>query len=247
MVDIVHSNRNQRNYSGWLAYFKENDGRRLQIDFSGERDMPEWERRLIFPSIRAFQKGEGSDGAYLLRAADSFARRCGVPAYSITMRLFVREENCHSAYLREFMKHYGVRPIRKSFLDACFRRLRRLGGIRCEVTVLVTAEMIALTYYDALAACTSSPALKRICAQMLHDELPHVMFQSYTLSHFSNGRLARLLRRAFMAAALLAVWCAFHRVYLAGGYSLRRYWAENMGYLEQSLFLSDRKNRLSGK
>lgn len=138
------------------------------------------------------------------------------------------------------MKHYNVRAAEKSFLDKCFRKLRKLGGLKCEITVLVTAEMLALTYYDALGRCVSSLALGSICGQMLHDELPHIMFQSYTLSHFRNNFADRLLRITLMEFTLLLVWAAFHKVYQAGSYSFIRYFRENMGYLQQSLLLSER-------
>ncbi len=73
-----------------------------------------------------------------------------------------------------------------------------MGGLKGEVTVLVTAEMIALTYYDALAKSTDSPVLKSICEQMLHDELPHIMFQSHTLQYFKNGPAFNFARMIVM-------------------------------------------------
>ena len=102
------------------------------------------------------------------------------------MRYFIKEENTHSAYLAQYMKWHRVPERKRSVLDSIFRRLRQVNGIRSEVTVLVTAEIIALSYYTALKNATKSSALKSICSQMLHDELPHVVFQSYTLAHFHN-------------------------------------------------------------
>ncbi|MDE7252861.1 MAG: hypothetical protein K2O32_07965 [Acetatifactor sp.] len=238
MVNITHSRMNRFNYKTWTRYFMANDKKRLQIDFSGEKELTEAEKKLIFPSIQAFQKGEGSDGAFLMRAVEDFAYKNHKEGYIEAMRQFVKEENWHSAYLKKYMDHYGVKSKDRTFLDECFRKLRKLGGIKCEITVLVTAEMIALTYYDALSRCTASPALKAICAQMLHDELPHIMFQSYTLSQIGNGWFDQVLRVFFMTATLLTVWIAFHEVYLHGGYNFSRYIRENMGYLRQSIFLT---------
>lgn len=239
MVILTDSKMNQFDYKDWSRYFTANHRRRLKIDFSEEQGLTEEERRLIFPSIRAFQKGEGSDGRHLLDAAKAFAKETGNPEYEEAMSWFVKEENWHSAYLRRYMNFYQVKPAEKSFLDHMFRRLRQVGGLKCEVTILVTAEMIALTYYDALGKCTDSPALKSICGQMLHDELPHISFQSYTLSHFKNSLVDRWMRIGLMEVTLLLVWGAFHRVYEAGGYSFRRYLKENLGYLRQSLYLSE--------
>lgn len=238
MVNITHSKMNRFDYKAWNKYFMANDRKRLQIDFSQETNLTEDEKKLIFPSIQAFQKGEGSDGAFLMYEVEDFAFKNHEEDYIEAMRQFVKEENWHSAYLKKYMDYYGVKSKDSSFLDACFRRLRKLGGLKCEITVLVTAEMIALTYYDALSRCTASPALKSICAQMLRDELPHIMFQSYTLSHMENSWFDRAGRVFFMAATLSAVWAAFHKVYLHGGYTLSRYIRENMGYLKQSIFLT---------
>lgn len=62
MIKLMASKMNQFDYQDWNAYFAANHQRRLHIDFSGEKGLTEEERKLIFPSIRAFQKGEGSEG-----------------------------------------------------------------------------------------------------------------------------------------------------------------------------------------
>lgn len=241
MVNLKNSNMNQFDYEDWICYFAENHNRRLTLDFSQEPGLTEAERRLIFPSVKAFQKGEGSEGKHLLEAARVFAEETGKPEYETAMAWFVKEENWHSAYLLRYMNYYQEKPIKKSCLDHMFRKLRQLGGLKCEVTILVTAEMIALTYYDALAECTDSPVLKAICGQMLHDELPHIMFQSYTLSHFKNKLWDKWLRVLIMEMTLILVWAAFHPVYQRGGYTVSRYLRENLGYLRQSMELAAKK------
>lgn len=240
MIDLINSKMNHFNYRDWISYFAGNDNKRLNIDFSQEKFLSVEKQSLIFPSIRAFQKGEGSDGICLMNAVENSTVNSEEPTYREAMLWFIKEENWHSAYLRKYMDHYHIEPQKYSFLDKIFRLLRQSGGLQCEITVLVTAEMIALTYYDALSRCTDSPVLKSICNQMLHDELPHIMFQSYTLSHFKNHFPYRLLRILFMEITLLFVWCAFHSVYQSGGYSFHRFLKENLGYLRQSLYLSQR-------
>lgn len=241
MIDLKHSKMNQFHYEDWSRYFEENHKRRLKLDFSQEQGLSKEERQLIFPSVRAFQRGEGSEGKHLLEAAKMFARATGNLEYETTMAWFVKEENWHSAYLLRYMNYYQEKPAKKSFLDHMFRKARQIGGLKCEVIILVTAEMIALTYYDALAECTDSPALKAICRQMLHDELPHIMFQSYTLSHFKNRIWDKWIRVLLMEITLALVWAAFHPVYQKGGYTAGRYLRENLGYLRQSIELADHR------
>lgn len=241
MIILTNSKMNDFHYKKWIACFKSNDRQRLDIDFSKELPLTDSDRELITPSIRAFQQGEGSDGRHLMKSVETYIQKHGTPEYREAMLLFIKEENWHSAYLKKFMDHHHIQPARSSILDKIFRKLRQAGGLKCEITVLVTAEMIALTYYDALSKSTDSPALKSICAQMLHDELPHIMFQSYTLSRLKKYPFDNLARMVIMVITLLFVWMQFHNVYRAGGYNFTRFLKENLGYLRQSILLTGRK------
>lgn len=223
----------------WVAYFENNHKHRLQIDFSEEPELTPEEKRQIFPSIQIFQKGEASEGTFLLHCAEHYARKHNAPEYFEAMKWFVREENWHSAYLKKYMDYHRI-PVRPhSFLDDIFRILRKTGGLSSEVIVLVTAEMIALSYYRALGECTASPALKSICRQMLKDELPHIVFQSYTLYKRKSGSLEKLLRILLMEITMTVVWLSTKNVFRAGGYSYRRLASDCLGYLRQSIEIAD--------
>lgn len=234
MIELRNDPSVKYSYDEWLEFFRENDKYRLQIDFSNETTLPADIKALILPSVSAFQIGEHSDGLHLIKVSEAFASKFDEPTYPEVMKLFIREENFHSSYLGEFMRYHGL-PLRKSnFLDKTFRRLRRRSDIRPEVVTLVTAEIVALSYYSALSDVTDSPALKRICTQMLHDELPHVIFQSYTLGHFKESKWLKLQRHLLMRAATLAVWTAYGKVFRAAGWTYSTFKQENLGYLGQS-------------
>ena len=196
--------------------------------------------KFIFTSVKVFQKGEGSNGKFLMLTVNNYIQRGGPAEYREAMRLFIDEENQHSDYLSAYLAHHGIKSSKKSVLDAFFRTMRHLGGLKCEIEVLVTAEMIALTYYNALSKCSDSKALRQICAQMLHDEIPHVIFQSYTLSRFKHGIITKFTRRLIMNITSFFVWCAFHKLYHAGGYNFSRFISENNGHLQQSMHLVDK-------
>ena len=85
----------------WIARFKANQVHRLQIDFSTEPELTPLERNLISPSIQSFQKGEASEGRFLLHHAKQYADRSHDPNYPETMKWFVLEENWHSSYLKK--------------------------------------------------------------------------------------------------------------------------------------------------
>ncbi len=63
---------------------------------------------------------------------------------------FIQEEQRHSAVLARFLLREGFPPLQHSYVDAIFRRLRKLAGLELMVTVLSTAECIAVPYYSAL-------------------------------------------------------------------------------------------------
>ena len=133
------------NYQQWLSHFIENDKARLQIDFSEEPILTPEQRKLIFKSIKAFQIGEHSDGVYLTELAEKFGKEYNEPFYAETMNLFIKEENFHSAYLAWYLKHHNEPKAKKNKLDKIFRNLRHDGRLFTEISVLVTAEIIALT------------------------------------------------------------------------------------------------------
>lgn len=240
MIYFAKSEKNRFSYADWKTYFQENDARRLNVPFEGDV-LTEPEKELVFPSIRQFERGESSEGKHLKKAADAFAREIRDRDYADCIRWFIKEENAHSGYLKTYMDHYHVREQENVILDWVFRRLRKLSGLQCEVIVLVTAEMIALAYYDALRNATGSQALKAICGQMLHDEVAHVTFQSYTLSHFRQRGYVKLLRILLMEVTSVATWISCRKVFAAGGWTFHRFLRENLCHLEQSMKLSERK------
>lgn len=240
MYDILNSKYKNFDYGQWTRYFRRNDRHRLDIDFSEEPELSQEERELIFPSIASFQKGERSEGEYLQKAARRFAGEQGEGDYPEAIQWFIREENRHSSYLARYMNWHREPKRKKNYLDDLFRRLRQIRGISSEVTVLVTAEIIALSYYTALGNGVESKALRSICRQMLRDELPHVVFQSYTLSHYKNSSCHTALRIVLMEITCLVVWFSYRKVFVAGGYSLSKLLAESLGYLRQSILLSHR-------
>lgn len=224
----------------WEEYFSRNAREQLVIEFTAENYLTEQEKKRIAPSVRMFQAGEASEGKHLLKAAERYAKKSSDMPYLKAVKWFIAEENRHSYYLDRYMEYYGIPKRRKNRLDDWFRRLRKFGGLKGEVIVLVTAEMIALSYYQALAACTGSCVLKRICRQMLHDELRHLVFQSHTLYKLKSSPLQKIVRIVLMQMTIWAVWPALRSVLKEGGYSYRHFYRESMGYLRQSM-------RIAGK
>lgn len=225
----------------WIGYFEKNSKNRKKLRFSDPEPISRADRTLIAPSMRAFSIGEASEGHHLSACARAYAKKSGWEEYPEIIDCLIKEENYHSKLLKIYMASYQIRPSVNSGLDTVFRFLRRRAGIECEAGVLVTAEMVALTYYEALARVTNCQLLKGVCAQMLHDERYHIVLQSMTLGRIYAGRpepireKLRNQRRILMRATAAAVWDRYDTLFIAAGYTRGRFMASCMRTLEESV------------
>ena len=214
----------------WVGHFRMNLAAPRAIRWDDGYRLTAAERRALRRSMAKFQLGESSDGRFLLHHAELHAARSGDLAFAEAVRLFVREEQRHAAELARFMEGQGLPLMRRHWSDSIFRRVRKLGGLDLALSVLLTAELVALVYYQALARATGSLALRSICAEILRDERTHVVFQAGTLGRvrLSRGPAAVRFRirvqRLFLLLAMLFVWVDHWRVFRAGRFGWRRYW-----------------------
>lgn len=225
----------------WVDYFKFNNENLFKLDFSNNTELSDEEIRLITPSIRAFQIGEGSEGKHLLKRVEKFASKTDYKEYKEIMKWFVMEENRHSQTLKKYMEIYEIKPVNKLWIDKIFRILRKTMGLECEVIVLVTAEMIALSYYTALSNATNSNLLKTICSQMLNDELRHIVLQSDTLYRISKNRnkiinqLIRNIRKILMNGTVFVVWHKYKDLFIKGDFEYKKFKKYSLEYLSESI------------
>jgi hypothetical protein len=171
--------------------------------------VPKPGREGLARSLARFELGESGDGANLRR----LAAETGDPTYSRAIELFVMEEYQHARWLTDLRERFGGERLESHWSDSAFVLLRHIGGLRREICVLLTAEVIALTYYRVLALADDDPLLGATCRRILKDERGHVAFHRATLSHeFAGmpaaGRTAAILSwRSFVAAtAQIVAW-----------------------------------------
>ena len=190
------------------------------------------ERLAIKESIQQFQLGEASKGRRLLRRGLAYSRVARDRYFVRALKLFIQEENRHSAYLLHFMRLHRIEPVRGHWVDSVFRVLRGLAGLELSLRVLVTAEVIAVPYYRALRAATRSPLLQAICDRILEDEAAHLQYQASMLERigckrtFVAARTVERLHRIFLTATLSVVWKEHGPVFRAAGYTFRRFACE---------------------
>jgi hypothetical protein len=219
-----------RELDSWLSFFRSRRSRSIDLPWAGDVPLGGAERELVARSIATFQLGESSDGAHLLAAAQRFGADHSLPALAEITELFIREEQFHAALLAAFMKEHGIPLLSAQWSDGVFRSLRHVGGFEVAISVLLVAEIIALTYYRALAEATPSPVLRSICSIIVSDEEAHVSYEASLLIRLRSrrSRVARRCARWFhwflYAGALVVVYSGHRGVLRAGGYPLRNFW-----------------------
>lgn len=217
-------------FENWFNWFKQNESHFDHLNWSEGFLLNDQEKHAIQKSIQEFQRGEYSEGHSFKR----FAEQLGDPVYTQTIQLFIREEQRHAMVLRRFMLLNSIPPIRKSWTDTVFRKLRKLSNIENTIRVLMTAELIAAIYYKALEKATRSSLLQNICKQILADETMHLRFQTQTLRICYEKRslpgriLTRLIHRFLMMGTIVVVWMGHKSVLKRGGYSFGRWGYETM-------------------
>lgn len=234
-----------RSSGHWAAYFRENDRALLDLPWHDGASVTATELEAIAESVKEFQLGESSEGRNLITAARRYAAQSGDAAYVEALLLFIAEEHRHARDLGRFLDLAGVPRARHSWADAVFRWLRRGAGLETSIVVLVTAEVIAKVYYAALREATASPLLRRLCDQILSDEVAHVQFQTERLAILRAGRrrplivLGAALHRFLLAGTCVVVWHKHGRAMKAGGYGFVRFWRNTWREMRDALKTAD--------
>lgn len=218
---------------GWTEYFSSNRERLLDIAWQDTYELTTAERAAITKSIQQFQLGEQSEGKSLIQLAERYVERTGDTDYLKALHLFIAEEQRHARDLARFMDQQNIPLVERHPVDSVFRWLRRLLNLEVAIVVLLSAEVIACTFYKALHDVTESRTLRDLCRQILRDEIQHLKFQAGTLKKIRANRsgpaywLTRWLERLFFAGVLMVVWLGHRTVYRAGGFTLKKFWLAN--------------------
>ena len=220
----------------------------LHVSSNPAVQLTDEERCTITPSIQQFQLGENSSGRHLLELGQRYGRAVNDPLFAGALDIFIKEEQQHSRYLAAFMQSHSIPLVQKHWVDTVFRRLRALAGLELSLTVLVTAEFIAVPYYRALRAATNSLTLKVICTRILDDEANHLKFQASMLARVAGRRpaiaqsLFTRMHRLFLLGTILVVWFEHRSLFKAAGYTFRRFVEETLA--EFSAWSMARRNMM---
>jgi hypothetical protein len=201
------------------------------------RDAPQLtseELTAVTKSIQQFQLGEGSKGQRLLDRGKAFGNKVNDPCFVGALELFIKEEQQHSKYLAHFMQSQNIPLISHHWVDTVFRKLRGLAGLELSLTILVTAELIAVPYYRALREATDSLTLRNICTRILEDENAHLRFQASMLARVASNR-NRFWSRAisqlhwvFLLGTIFVVWVGHRPVFESARIGFRRFMEDTL-------------------
>ncbi len=219
-------------YEAWQRHFLD---RRKAVDafpWSECGPLSEGERRLVGRSMQQFQLGEWARGRGLVRRAASHIVLGNDSWFVPALQLFIAEEQEHSRILGLFLDREGIPRLTSHWLDGVFRRLRKAAGLEVCASVLVTAEVLAIPFYQALRDATHSRLLRAICVRILCDEAAHLRFQALTLGiirrrHSAKAQRTRALAHAvFFRGTALLLWQQHRNVFRAANWSFDRYLRE---------------------
>ncbi len=176
----------------WYLYFLENSKDKDPTSWELVEHLSQEELDTISDSVAIFQLGEYSEGKGLLAVTNYFQERYDLLDLVEVTKLFIKEEQYHSQLLKQFMTIHAIPLKKKSWRDSLFNILRKGVGYESSVTMLLTAEILALTYYTALRKCTKSELLQAICDKNLRDVLAHIRYSSAMLRAIRNNHFMPL-------------------------------------------------------
>lgn len=209
----------------WLTFFKRKSHNRASINWSQQDQLPAHEKNFLEKSISQFQLGEYSEGRNLLRFAKAYGVKIDDSRISEVTKFFIQEEQHHAFLLGKFMDKYGMTKKKNHWADTIFRRLRSIAGFELSLTVLTSAEIASLPFYETLEKITSSQILKDICKQLHIDELSHLEYESELLHDIRSTKpLIQTLRYTFHIGVLIAtsccVWFNHKKILQRGNFTL---------------------------
>ncbi|EDX84708.1 hypothetical protein S7335_2405 [Synechococcus sp. PCC 7335] len=197
----------------WAITFSQNTKRWHQfakeIDFSTLR----LDSQLV-DSIKVFQLGECSEGRTLKTLAILHAQQAEDPDYLIAIQQFIKEEQRHAHYMAKALRSNDIEPIEKQWSDGLFRQVRQLCGWEMMISVLLSAEVIAIAYYSTLAKASSDFQARRLFERILQDEAVHLQFHGEHLRYARRGKLSVrwALHRLFHQLVITLVWLEHRHV-----------------------------------
>ena len=213
----------------WLNHFLSNS-RISRVNWNQLPRITVAERTKLLKGIQAWQLGETSDGAHLLKAAVKYSRCVNDPIYPSVIHLFIKEEQKHGHHLGLYLDLINEDRLSHDWGDSMFRLVRYfLSSIEIWTVAVLVVESVAQLFYQSLKDASNCPLLKEICTDILIDEAYHIQFQLerliiiYSVKSVFFKSVSSLVYKLFFSVVVRVVWFAHRSVFIAGGLTYRSY------------------------
>ena len=213
----------------WVIHFNENL-QKQRIDWEISPTIKPEELQKIRYGLRAWQKGETSDGNNLKTAALRYAQKTNDLQYFKAICLFIKEEQKHGANLGRYIDLIGDQRLNFDWGDHLFRKIRGLNrSMEIWTLTVIVVELAAQIFYQALKHASECVLLKAICTDILIDEAHHIQFQQERLAQMNQSRgflrksLLQSIYYSFGFTVSRVIWITHSKAFEAGGVSRQEF------------------------
>jgi hypothetical protein len=213
----------------WVSHFEEN-AKALRINWNLEPNIDPKIKAQILPSLKAWQKGETSDGKNLIYASTKYAIQTKDLPYLDAIKLFIKEEQKHGENLGKYIDAIGEKRIQFNLGDYLFRRVRYFAkSIEVWTITVIIVESYAQIFYKALHDASECKLLRQICSDILKDEAHHIRFQYERLNQIIHHRenaflgIRKFLYKMQFKIITWAIWRSHKNAFIAGGVDKTRF------------------------
>jgi hypothetical protein len=213
----------------WITHFNAN-AHQHRVNWNLPPAISPQEIARILPSLQAWQLGETSDGAHLIRASSLYAQRINDTDYLEAVKLFIKEEQKHGNNLGKYLDAINKPRIKKNWGDTLFRKIRYFNSnMEIWTLAVITVESAAQVFYQSLKDASSCRLLKQICTDILIDEAYHIEFQTERMAvlfeqkSYAGRIISHYLYPVFFFATSFVVWMAHQNAFKAGGVDWGKY------------------------
>jgi hypothetical protein len=237
----------------WIGHFESNAGEH-RVNWDLQPSISEKELRPVLPSLQAWQLGETSDGAHLLRAAALYADNIGDADYVEAVRLFIKEEQKHGSNLGRYLDAIHRPRIQSNWGDTLFRKIRYFNtSMELWTLAVITVESTAQIFYQSLKDASNCTLLKQICSDILIDEAYHIDFQTERMAIIYDAKseagkfLVKNIYTFFFFSTSLVVWLSHKSAFKAGGISAREFFRKmKFKYMKTIQRATSRERKATG-
>jgi hypothetical protein len=171
----------------WKAHFQQNQKNRIEPAWDAPLALSAEVVRPLVRSLEQFQLGDGGGPACLI-AWNAEQLRSSSEQAACVIDMWFAEEREHARLLGAAVARMGGTCIREHWSFTAFCLVRRFGGVRFELTVLLLTEIVSSVYYRLMRRHCSDVPIRDMCRLILRDEAGHIAGHRDRLAHTARGR-----------------------------------------------------------